>query len=152
MKSLALLLLALLVVFGCAGSASTRPTAVDPATARAEVRRAEEAFAAAFRARDAERFFAFVADDAVFLGAQKTLHGAAEVRATWTRFFAGAPPFSWHPERVEASADGALGLSTGPILDPGGKQIGVYSSVWRRQPDGSWKVAFDGPGCSHASP
>lgn len=141
-------LLALLLVAGCAGTAASRPATIDPATARAEVRRAEEAFAAAFRDRDPDRFFALVADDAVFLGPQKTLRGAAEVRATWSRFFAGPPPFAWHPERVEASADGAIGLSTGPVVDPGGKQIGVYSSIWRRQPDGSWKVAFDGPGCS----
>jgi ketosteroid isomerase-like protein len=141
-------LLSLVLLAGCAGTAATRPAAMDRATTRTEVRRAEEAFAAAFRDRDADRFFAMLADDAIFLGPQKTLRGAAEVRASWSRFFAGAAPFSWHPERVEASADGALGLSTGPVLDPQGVQIGVYSSVWRRQADGGWKIAFDGPGCS----
>ena len=144
-----ILLLLLLAVTGCAGGAASRPAAVDPGAARDEVRAAETAFAAAFRDRDRDRFFAMLADDAVFLGPQKTLRGRRQVIETWSRFFADpAPPFSWRPERVEISSDGTLGLSTGPILDPAGKQIGSYSSIWRRQPDGTWKVAFDGPGCS----
>lgn len=152
------LLLVLLAVVGCAGgaagdpapAAALRPAPVNLTAARDQVRAAETAFAAAFRDRDKARFFALVADDAVFLGPQKTLRGRAQVVETWSRFFAdAAPPFSWHPERVEVSGDGAIGLSTGPVLDPTGKQISVYSSVWRRQADGSWKVAFDGPGCSH---
>jgi ketosteroid isomerase-like protein len=138
----------LLLLAGCAGGSGARPAAVDPASTRDQVRRAEIAFAAAFRDRDRDRFFAFVAEDAVFLGPQKTLRGRAQVVATWSRFLQGAPPFSWRPDRVEASDDGALGLSTGPVFDGTGAQIGVYSSIWRRQPDGSWKVAFDGPGCN----
>jgi ketosteroid isomerase-like protein len=129
--------------------ATARPAPVNLAAAREEVKSAEVAFAAAFRDRDKDRFFSYLADDAVFLGAQKTLRGKQQVIETWSGFFADpAPPFSWRPERVEASADGSLGLSTGPVLDPAGKQIGTFSSIWRRQPDGSWKVAFDGPGCS----
>jgi ketosteroid isomerase-like protein len=154
MRSIVLLLLAT----SCAGAdpapaspspAPARPAAVDLASARDEVKAAETAFAAAFRDRDKDRFFSMMADDAVFLGPQKTLRGKPQVIETWSRFFADpAPPFSWQPERVEVTSDGTLGLSTGPVLDPAGKQVGTFSSIWRRQPDRSWKVVFDGPGCS----
>lgn len=155
------LLLLLLAAAGCAGAsaadpapaAAPRPAPVDLTAARDQVKAAETAFAAAFRDRDKGRFFAMVAEDAVFLGPQKTLRGRAQVTETWSRFFADpSPPFSWRPERVEVSADGSLGLSTGPVLDPSGTVVGSFSSVWRRQPDGSWKVAFDGPGCSAPPP
>lgn len=149
MRSLSILLLATSCAGAPARPATDNRATVDLATTREQVRQAEIAFAAAFRDRDKDRFFAMLAEDAVFLGPQKTLRGKQQVIATWSRFFAdAAPPFSWTPERVEASADGSLGLSTGPVLDPAGKQVGTFSSIWRRQPDGSWKVAFDGPGCS----
>lgn len=142
-------LLLLIAITGCAGGAANRPATIDPATAREEVRQAEIAFAAAFRDRERDRFFAMMTDDAIFLGPEKTLRGRRQVIETWSRFFTDpAPPFSWRPERVEVSNDGTLGLSTGPIQDPAGKVIGSYSSIWRRQPDGTWKVVFDGPGCS----
>jgi ketosteroid isomerase-like protein len=41
---------------------------------------------------------------------------------------------------------GGLALSTGPVFDPEGHQIGTFSSIWRREPDGSWRVVFD-KGC-----
>ena len=144
------LALLLVTALGCAtGSTAARPArAVDPATARREVRQAEIAFATAFRNRDRRAFFAMIADDAVFLGPHRTLRGKRQVLGVWDRFFAApAAPFSWVPERVEISGDGSLGLSTGPVRDPSGMQIASFSSIWRRQADGSWRVIFDGPGC-----
>ncbi|HET7707180.1 MAG TPA: alpha/beta fold hydrolase [Thermoanaerobaculia bacterium] len=119
-------------------------SAADPVE---EVRQAEIAFAKAFADRDQTRFFAMVADDATFLPGGRTLHGKAEVMKVWSGYFKdAAAPFSWGPERVVVSADGKLGLSTGPIYDAKGKPAGAYISTWRREPDGSWKVVFDGPG------
>src|SRR6185436_10868405 len=118
----------------------------------AEVKDAEVAFAKAFADRDQARFFAMVASDATFLGGMGTLRGKQAVIDRWSRFFAGPQaPFEWGPERVEVTADGKLGLSTGPIYDPKGTHIGDYSSIWKKQPDGSWKVIFDGPGSAPAT-
>ncbi|MBC8647785.1 MAG: nuclear transport factor 2 family protein [Thermoanaerobaculia bacterium] len=112
-----------------------------------EVKAAEAAFAAAFADRDQAKFFSFVAEDAVFLSPGETLTGKPQVVQGWSRFFQGASaPFSWRPERVVANGAGDLGLSLGPVFDPAGKQVGNYSSVWRKQKDGTWKVIFDGPG------
>jgi len=131
--------------------ALTLTTAVfaDPVT---EVKNAEVAFAKAFADRDQAKFFAMVANDATFLGGLGTLRGKAAIVERWSRFFTGPEaPFEWGPERVEVTADGKLGLSTGPIYDPKGNHLGDYSSIWKRQSDGSWKVIFDGPGSAPAS-
>jgi proline iminopeptidase len=120
---------------------------VSPPSAVDEVRRAETAFAKAFADRDQERFFKFVLDDATFLPPLNTLAGKEQVVSRWSRFFqAKEAPFSWLPERVVTNAAGTVGLSSGPVFDAKGEHTGNFSSVWLKQPDGSWKVLFDGPG------
>ena len=110
-----------------------------------EVRATEIAFAKAFAERDAKKFFSYLADDAQFLGRQKTMRGKQEVIAVWSEFFKPeVAPFRWQPERVVANAAGDLGFSSGPVFDEAGAQIGTFTSTWVRQPDGSWKILFDG--------
>jgi proline iminopeptidase len=116
-----------------------------------EVRRAEVAFAKAFADRDQAKFFGFVLDDASFLSGTRTLAGKNQVVERWSNFFGSSPaPFSWTPERVSVNAAGTIGLSTGPVYGSDGKQIGNFSSIWIRQPDGAWKILFDGPGSQPA--
>jgi ketosteroid isomerase-like protein len=113
----------------------------------AQVRAAEVAFAGAMAKRDLDSFAAHLAEEALFFGAKDVLRGKAAVVAGWKRFFEGATaPFSWAPQTVEVLASGTLGLTSGPVLDPAGKQIGTFSSIWRREADGRWKVVFD-KGC-----
>jgi len=110
-----------------------------------EVRATEIAFAKAFADRDAKKFFSYLADDAQFLGRQKTMRGKQEVIAAWSEFFKRAvAPFRWQPDRVVINAAGDLGFSSGPVFDEAGAQIGTFTSTWVRQPDGSWKILFDG--------
>ncbi len=108
---------------------------------------AESAFAQTLAARDSQAFATYVAVDAVFFGRQGTLHGRAAVVAGWHPFFEGrAAPFSWSPEMVEVLESGTLALSSGPVRDPAGRRIGTFNSIWRRDPDGHWRVVFD-KGC-----
>ena len=110
-----------------------------------EVRATEIAFAKAFADRDAKKFFSYLADDAQFLGRQKTMRGKQEVIANWSEFFKPAvAPFRWQPDRVVTNAAGDLGFSSGPVFDEPGAQIGTFTSTWVRQPDGLWKILFDG--------
>ena len=123
------------------------PAKADPAARAEEVRRAETAFAKTMADRDHAAFASFLADDAIFLGRQP-LRGKAAVAAAWKRFYeGGTAPFSWRPERVEVNDSGTLGLSTGPVFDEAGKQTGTFSSIWRREKDGGWKIIFDN-GCN----
>jgi ketosteroid isomerase-like protein len=65
----------------------------------------------------------------------------------------GKPPapgkLNWGPSWVAVSSAGDLALSTGPWeikhnVDALVKvSTGLFFSVWRRQPDGAWKVAVD---------
>ena len=112
-----------------------------------QVRAAETAFAKSMADRNLAAFTALLADDAVFFGGKGVMRGKSAVAAEWKRFFDGpAAPFSWAPAEVEVLSSGKLGFSSGPVLDPKGKRIGTFNSVWQRQPDGSWKIVFD-KGC-----
>lgn len=112
-----------------------------------EVFAAESSFAHTMAARDLDAFGTHVADEAIFFGQRGVLRGRAAVVAAWQAYFAdSAAPFSWSPEVVEVLESGTLALSSGPVRDPSGRQIGTFSSVWRRDPDGRWRVLFD-KGC-----
>ena len=112
-----------------------------------QVRDAEIAFAKAFADRDKVAFFKMVADDATFLSPGRTLRGRQEIIDGWSRLLdMPDPPFSWTPDRVSVSADGSLGLSTGPVFDTRGVHTGDYISTWRRDDKGNWKIVFDSTG------
>jgi ketosteroid isomerase-like protein len=112
-----------------------------------QVREAELAFAGTMARRDHAAFGTFVADEAVFFGRQSVLRGKAAVVDGWKPFFEGADaPFSWEPETVEVLDSGTLALSSGPVRDPLGNRVGTFNSIWRREPDGRWRVIFD-KGC-----
>jgi len=110
----------------------------------AELRATEEAFARTMADRDHEAFVSFVADEAVFFGRHGELRGRDAVAAAWKPLFEGPEaPFLWQPEAATVLDSGGLGLTSGPILAPDGRRVGTFNSVWRREPDGSWKVIFD---------
>lgn len=123
-----------------------RPAVLSPAelaTLQGEVRARETAFAKTMADRDLAAFGLFIADEAVFFGAQP-LRGRMRVVAAWSRFFEGtAAPFSWAPDTVEVLASGTLALTSGPVTDADGKPAGRFNSIWRREADGVWRVVFD---------
>jgi ketosteroid isomerase-like protein len=61
------------------------------------------------------------------------------------------PPVTldWAPAWADVSAAGDLGYNTGPfvLIDRGPKknppQRGYFFSIWKKQPDGAWKVVLD---------
>jgi ketosteroid isomerase-like protein len=124
-----------------AASGQAAPT---PAALTRQVVAAESSFAATMANRDSTAFAAFVAPDAVFFGQKSVMRGKAAVVRGWQAFFAGpTAPFSWKPETVEVLASGSLAHSSGPVHDATGRQIGIFNSIWRREPDGSWRIVFD---------
>lgn len=110
-----------------------------------EVRAADIAFSAAARARDLEKFLSFVDDDVHFFVDGKMVTGREKERENWTKTFADKETsIVWKPELAEAS--GGLGYTSGGFeIKKAGKLVrkGRYATVWRRKPDGSWKVALD---------
>ena len=126
-----------------AAFATPLPTPADLSAAAAEVRAAETAFAKSMADRRLDRFTEFVAGDAVFNGKQPHI-GRAAVVATWKGYFDGPQaPFSWAPDAEAASTDGRLAVSTGVARDPAGKVISRFTTIWRKDGDGRWRVIVD---------
>ena len=128
---------------GCAATAPRTP----PGDPRQEVRAAERAFAQTMADRDHLAFAAFVAHDAIFFGGPEPLRGRQQVVDGWAPFFEGSDaPFSWEPAEVEVLESGTLALSSGPVRNADGELVARFTSIWRREADGMWRVVFD-KGC-----
>lgn len=138
MRQAALALSVVLTLAACA----TPPVA--PADRNAEVAAVERAFARTMVERDHAGFSGFIADEAVFVAGAKLLRGRAAIVAAWKRFYDGPEaPFSWAPDRVEVLDSGSLAFSTGPVFDPAGKLVGRFTSIWRWESPGGWRIVFD---------
>jgi ketosteroid isomerase-like protein len=117
-------------------------------TLKKQVFSAESSFAASMAKRDLEAFASHVSPEAIFFGDTTVMRGKRAVIDGWRGFFAKPEaPFSWKPDVIEVLPTGNLAISNGPVFDPKGKKVGSFSSVWRREPDGSWLIIFD-KGCS----
>ncbi len=126
------------------GLAATMAAADDPAALAAQVRAAESAFARSMAERDHAAFAAHLADEAVFFSPRSVLRGKAAVAAGWKPYYEGPEaPFSWQPESIEVLDSGTLAHSSGPVFAPDGRRIATFNSIWRREPDGRWRIVFD---------
>lgn len=133
----------LTLILGSAGVAlaGESPTTADLA---AGLKATEEAFARTMADRDHAAFESFLAEDTVFFGRRGEIRGKAAVAAAWKPLFEGPEaPFSWQPDTAAVLDSGNLGLTSGPVFAPDGTRVGTFNSVWRRGPDGAWKVVFD---------
>jgi ketosteroid isomerase-like protein len=114
---------------------------------------AEAAFAKAVQTRGVkDGFLAYLAPDAILFRPGPV--GAVE----WMKTRPAPSGFlDWKPIYADASRSSDLGYTTGPwtYRAKGAKdQIGAwgdYITLWKKQPDGLWKVVFDG-GVSHPAP
>jgi ketosteroid isomerase-like protein len=126
----------------CAAAAPAL-AAEDVQALAAQVREREIAFAQTMADRDLAAFRGMLAPDAIFFG-ETPLRGAPAIASRWQKFFEGTKaPFSWAPEIVEVQEGGQLALSSGPVFNPDGKRVGTFTSIWRREPSGEWRVIFD---------
>ncbi len=117
--------------------------APDPEALARQVADTERAFARSMAERDHAAFASFLSEQAVFWSPGVT-RGKAAVAAAWKPFFEGPKaPFSWEPDEVQVLADGTLALSTGPVRNPEGQVTSRFSSVWRQEAPGVWRIVFD---------
>ena len=133
------LLLSIMMLAGCANV---------PAVSRADLERQvatrERAFSQTMAERNFTAFPDFVSAEAIFFTGPAPLRGREQVTAGWKRFYdRPAAPFSWLPDKVEVLDSGTLAISSGPVRDPDGKLIATFTSIWRLEAPGVWRVIFD---------
>ncbi|MCX7175244.1 MAG: DUF4440 domain-containing protein [Proteobacteria bacterium] len=139
-NSISIFVVCLTLLAGCASA----PPAPRVAELRQQVADTERAFARTMAMRDHAAFTDFLAEETVFFSGPTPLHGKRQVSDWWKRFYEKtAAPFSWEPEQVEVLDSGKLALSTGPVRNPQGKLISTFTSIWRMEAPGVWRIIFD---------
>jgi len=107
-------------------------------------------FAKATAAKRLDGWMSFMAPNAVLLRAEP-LVGLEQISAGMAKDF-NAPGFqlTWEPTKAEFVGDGPVGYTIGrydvKFTGDDGKlhtAHGTYMTTWRKQHDGSWKVAAD---------
>ena len=124
---------------------------LDPEAARRSLLDADARFAQEVSERGVEAWVEAFGDEGVMLADSSPLiRGREQIRSTMSALGdpRKAPPelrLRWRPLGAQVSADGTLGWTYGNSLSvsPRGERKGKYLTVWRRDQDGSWKVAAD---------
>lgn len=138
-----------LLILGCASTSTMSSSDAD-----AYIRSAEPRFIAAFNAGNADTVSSFYADDAVMLVPNQPIaRGPAAIRGGYNGFFnAMRPTLSFTPDRIVQSCDVAYEYGHYTTTSPNGNDQGNYLTVWRRQPNGDWKIVADSNNSSMPMP
>ena len=136
-----------LVFLSCLLTATLCAAQNDPAV----LMQADRDFAQAVAAHGIEGWMSFMAEQAVLLRTHPII-GRDAIRKSMEPGFA-SPGFklTWAPASGQLFKGGALGYTTGRYeaqrKNAKGEVVtsrGTYLTVWQKQPDGSWKVTWDG--------
>jgi uncharacterized protein (TIGR02246 family) len=147
-------LLPLVLLAGCASSpqSSLRQNSAELAQAEAAIRAADAQWVAAAKAKDLEKTVSYWTDDATLISPDAApIVGKQAIRDYVSHAFA-SPDFAitWTTDKIEVARSGELayGLGVDHITYRGPKNLVVTDknnalAIWKKQPDGSWKVAVD---------
>jgi len=142
---------AIVIVLAAIGGWRARLSAT-PQTATAETLKQKEAeFMQAAATRGSEGYMSYYAEAAVELpNGTDAIQGKAEIAKTMGFLDDKNNHLIWTPVGAELSASGDLGYTWGTYefrsTGKDGKTVvdrGKYTSIWKRQEDGSWKVVLD---------
>jgi ketosteroid isomerase-like protein len=123
-----------------------------PAKDSAETLRQLEAdFMKATAERGSQGYLSYYADDAIEVpNNEAIIHGKTNIAKTMVFLDDKTNHLTWTPVGADISASGDLGYTYGTYefrsLDKDGKAVvdrGKYTSIWKKQKDGSWKVVLD---------
>ena len=112
-------------------------------SAEVAVRQSDEAWAKAIPTKSLDQTVAMYDPEAVTAGsAMFPARGVEAFRTNWASLFAQAGfALTWTAEKVVVTDSGTIAYSSGTWRGTAGS--GPYLAVWRRQPDGQWKVLVD---------
>jgi ketosteroid isomerase-like protein len=141
---------AVLIIATGIGRTAAQP---EPRNALASLIEAERAFSKTSEEKGIrEAFLTWLAPDAIVFRP-----GPVEGRPVYEKMDPADPAvLTWQPEFAEIAASGEIGYTTGPYeirpardAEPSG--FGHYISIWKKQPDGAWRVLLD-IGVQHGRP
>jgi uncharacterized protein (TIGR02246 family) len=127
------------------------PPADTPAADEQKIRDTDAEWSKAAEARDLERALSFYSRDAVVLpGNAPVVNGKEAIRALWVSLLSPDISVSWQATKVVVARSGDLGYVIGTYTlsakDAQGKPAndhGKLIEIYKKQADGSWKVAVD---------
>jgi ketosteroid isomerase-like protein len=151
MKSL-LLVLAVTLLVGIVVLPTFHPgAAASPKDTADTLRQLEADFMKAAAERGSQGYMSYYAEDAVEVpNGEAIMQGKANIAKTMSFLDNKDNQLTWSPVGADISASGDLGYTYGNYefraKDKEGKPVlehGKYTSIWKKQKDGSWKVVLD---------
>jgi uncharacterized protein (TIGR02246 family) len=152
-RSIVLLLCNLVLLAACA-SEPQKP-APPPDTRKADeaaIRAASADWSKAAQARDLDKTLSYYSEDAIYMVNDGALvRGKDSLRMAWQPELASpGTTLTWETTSVEVARSGDIAYEYGTYTqvteEKKGKpkeEKGKYVAVWKKQRDGSWKVAVD---------
>jgi len=113
--------------------------------------KADEAFAKATAEKGLEGWLSWFAPEArIFPAGENVIEGLVAIKAHYAKTGFDPKPLAWKPVYADIAASGDLGYTYGyatwPDKDEKGNKVmrgSKYLTIWKKQADGSWKVAAD---------
>lgn len=147
LPALAVTLFVAVVFFSNAHSSASAAAKADADT----LRQLEADFMKAAADRGAQGYMSYYAEDAAELpNGEAMLQGKENIAKTMGFLDQKDNHLTWTPVHADMAASGDLGYTYGTYefrsKDKDGKptvEYGKYASIWKKQKDGSWKVAMD---------
>jgi ketosteroid isomerase-like protein len=129
---------------------SCRPSA-DRESLKKEIFDTEKAFEKMAAEKGAAEAFAFFADpDGVINRNDFIIKGKEGIQGYYEIRGQTGATVSWTPDFIDLSDDGTLGYTYGRYVwkvpgDSGRvtEYTGIFHTVWKKQPDGTWRYAWD---------
>jgi ketosteroid isomerase-like protein len=131
--------------------ARSTASAVDAKPTAATLQRLEHEFMQAAAEHGSQGYLSYYAEDAVEVpNGEALVRGKAEIAKQTGYLDDKNNRLVWTPVGADVSAAGDLGYTYGNYeyhsLDKDGRpsvSVGKYTTIWKRQKDGSWKVVLD---------
>ena len=117
-----------------------------------EIQKAEKDFETMAAEKGIAEAFWFYADSNAVIkrNNDSLIHTKAGIKNFYTADFYKNASVKWSPDFIDISPDGNMAYTYGKYLwqskDSAGKPIefrGIFHTVWKRQPDGTWKYVWD---------
>ena len=148
----AVLLICPLVAFSQEPAGDTKPASTESKPATTDTLRQLEAdFMKAAAERGADGYMSYYAEDAIEVpNGREAIHGKASIAKTMGFLNDRNNHLTWTPVDAGISESADLGWTSGIYefrsVDREGKPVvahGKYTSIWKKQQDGSWKIVLD---------